>query len=456
MICVPLFAGTVAAFFYIERLADDNRRLVVRSLEIGRETEKLIGHAEELSRTAQQYLVVGENELYKLYTQKHYRLLDTVEWLELLIERRENLRLLGDIRGASKTAHDRIQTKRKSPDAEVGVEAFEELVLLSGNLRTLANSSIQTELDRATRRVEGARTVLYWIWGVSLVFVLALVVVFTLSIARPIRRIDFHIRRLGQGDFDGAIRIKGPTDISELGDRLDWLRTRLSEIDQIKERFFREMSHQLKTPLASIREGTELLLDTPNEDRPTHDREVLEILQKNSIELQRMLDNMLKFSAWRADPGKLFRQRFRIKQVIEDIVRRFGPSLLTYNITLEVDCADDLEVDMDREKCGVILDNLVSNALKFSPEGGKVTVGAWQAPSSVELVVSDEGPGVPPADRERIFELYYLNEGPADNRLRGTGIGLSLVRAYVEAHGGKVYVEPAGEKGAHFRVSISS
>lgn len=147
------------------------------------------------------------------------------------------------------------------PGTEFNNENFEKLVALSDNLRFFSNSAIRSQLDAAAQRVETARVTLYWIWGTSSVFVAAFVVIFAWFIAKPIRRIDSHIRRLGQGHFDETINIEGPSDIAELGARLDWLRNRLGEVDQIKERFFREMSHQLKTPLASIREGADLLKD---------------------------------------------------------------------------------------------------------------------------------------------------------------------------------------------------
>jgi len=454
LICVPLFAGTVLTFIYIKRLSDDNRNLVVRSLEIGRETEKLIDHIEELNRTAQQYMVVGDDELFSLYTQKHSRLIDTLEWLEVLIDQKKARALLENIRTVSNSTFEQIKRKSRHPDTEIDTRRFEKLADLSDNLRFFSNTAIQKQLDTAAQRVKTARTALYWIWGTSSLFVIAFVVVFAWFIAKPIRRIDSRIRRLGQGDFDGSIRIHGPVDISELGDRLDWLGSRLSEADQIKERFFREMSHQLKTPLASIREGAGLLVDQGGRIDTMHQREVLEILHNNSIELQRMLDNMLNFSAWRADPGKLYRESFQIRQVADAVALRFRASLLSHNIQLRVDCREDMVVKMDRDKCRVVLDNLISNAVKFSPEGSCVEVNIVEKQNELLIVVTDQGPGVPEGEREKIFDLFYLSEQPGSGAYRGTGVGLSLVRAYAGAHGGRVDVETRPKGGARFSVVI--
>ncbi|MGA8259675.1 MAG: HAMP domain-containing sensor histidine kinase [Arenicellales bacterium] len=453
LICVPLLAGTVLTFVYIKHLSDDNRDMVVRSLEIGRETEKLVNYIEELNRTARQYMVVDNKELFDLYAQKHDRLIDTLEWLEVLVDQKDARALLESIRSISNAVFDQVKLKSTVPGSRIDTGSFAHLAELSDKFRFFSNAAIQHQLDVAARKVSTARAALYWIWGTSSLFVVAFVVIFAWFIARPIRRIDSRIRHLGQGNFEDSIKIHGPADISELGDRLDWLRMRLSEVDQIKERFFREMSHQLKTPLASIREGAGLLLDESGRMESTRQREVLDLVHNSSIELQRMLDNMLSFSAWRADPGKLYKERFRIGLVAAGVAQRFQVSLLTHNIRLGIDCPDELVVEMDREKCRIILDNLISNAVKFSPENGSVGVYISGGGAELLIIVCDEGPGVPESERDKIFDLFYLGESTFDSRHRGTGVGLSLVRAYVEAHGGGVSVE-SSNYGAKFRVVI--
>lgn len=454
LISVPLLAGTVSAFFYIKGLSSDSRTLVVRSLEIGRESEKLVDHINELNRTAQQYIVVRDEELYKLYARKHQRLIEILDWLKLLVDKEEALHVLQDIRGVSNTAFERLQDFSESPEREIDAQVFDRLAGLSEDLRFFSDTAIRNQLDRAAQRVETARWVLYWVWGISSVLVVAFVVVLTWFIARPLRRMDSHIRRLGRGYFDDPIRVDGPADITELADRLDWLRIRLVEVDQIKEQFFREMSHQLKTPLASIREGADLLLEQPRDDNASRQSEVVELLHNNSVELQRMLDNMLNFSAWRAKPGHLHKERFRIKPLVESVVRRLQTRLLGHDIDVKMDCPDDLEVEMDREKCRVIFDNLLSNAVKYSPEQGVIFIRIASGRSAVRMEVSDQGPGVPFEYRDRIFELFSLGDGPASDGTRGSGIGLALVKAYVQAHGGDVSVDSSENNGARFRIAI--
>lgn len=454
LVSVPLLVGTVLTFIYIERLSDESHALVVRSMEIGRETERIVDHIEELNRAAQQYMVVKNEEIYSLYAQKHSRLIDMLGWLDLLVEAPETGQVIDDIHSVSISAFEEIKSVSGESDVELDESHFDELAELSESLSFFSNAAMRKKLNSAASRVDTARTVLYWTWGISLLFMLAFAAVFVWFIARPVRRMDEHIRRLGQGRFEEPVKIDGPADIAKLGIRLDWLRRRLSDVGRIKERFFREMSHQLKTPLASIREGTELLMGDGTELTLKDRREVLDLLYDNSVELQRMLENMLKFSAWRDNPENLYRERFYMEEMIENVASRFQSSILSRSLSVQVKCPHNLEVELDREKCRVIVDNLLSNAVKCSPAGGEIVISVCESGRFIYLDVVDQGSGIPEQDRNRVFELFYLGGEAEYGQSRGTGVGLALVKAYTEAHGGTVRVEPTQGKGAHIRVTF--
>src|SRR5690606_22644947 len=222
---------------------------------------------------------------------------------------------------------------------------------------------------------------------------------------------------------------------------------------QGKDQFMREMSHQLKTPLASIREGTELLLDGAVSASPNTQREVLEILHQNSLELQRMLENLLGFSAWRTNPSQVNRETVKLRALIGSIVERYGIVALSRYIALRVECPDDLEVVADRAKMRVIVDNLLSNAIKFTPAGGDIRIVARRTDGGFTLDVIDDGPGVPVSEKDVIFDLFYQGRHTSE-QLRGTGVGLALVKAYVESQGGSINIVPEYEPKGHFRVFI--
>lgn len=451
VIGLPLLAGSMWMFIQLKQLSEESQTLVVRSLEIGRESEKLGTHINDMERNARQYLIVGETELYELYEQRYQQLNVTLALLEALTNEPDVSVLLGEIRKISIDLFEQMQMRAKQPGTPIETQKFDELVERSEELRFYAKETIWSQLDTVVELASRGRYALYWGWGLSLSLMLMLLLFFTWFIARPIQQLDFHIRRLGRGDFDTPVSIETSSDLMVLSERLDWLRKRMIEIENVKEQFFREMSHQLKTPLASICEGTELLLDKDISRSESTAQEVIKILHLNSLDLQHMLENMLNFSGWRMEAQNLHKETFAVSPLLKSIKARYGVALISRQLHFHILCVEDLTIYADRTKFRVVLDNLVSNAIKFSFSGGQISVSVTKGKNEVVLDVCDGGPGILPEERSRVFELFYLAPQLNNVSFRGTGVGLTLVRAYVEAHGGNVQVVEEKEAGAHFR-----
>ena len=209
---------------------------------------------------------------------------------------------------------------------------------------------------------------------------------------RPIRQIDSAISQLGKGTFSKAIAVRGPTDLVDLGRQLEWLRMRLLELAQERNRFLRHMSHELKTPLASIREGTELLMDGAVGELDSAQREVTTILRDNGIKLQQLIENLLSFSAWQARHSGLEISEFRLRPLIKSALETHQLTLLAQRVHLDLK-VQDIELRADRAKLKLILDNLLSNALKYSPRGGTIFIHAHADKDLLVLDVADTGPG---------------------------------------------------------------
>ncbi len=216
---------------------------------------------------------------------------------------------------------------------------------------------------------------LFWQSAVLILLTALLVAVFTCLLMRPIRQIDIAISQLGKGTFSKAIAVRGPTDLVNLGRQLEWLRVRLLELAQERNRFLRHMSHELKTPLASIREGTELLMDGAVGELDSAQREVTTILRDNGIKLQQLIENLLSFSAWQARHSGLEISEFRLRPLIKSALETHQLTLLAQRVHLDLK-VQDIELHADRAKLKLILDNLLSNALKYSPRGGTIFIHA--------------------------------------------------------------------------------
>ncbi|MGB5257724.1 MAG: HAMP domain-containing sensor histidine kinase, partial [Woeseiaceae bacterium] len=273
-------------------------------------------------------------------------------------------------------------------------------------------------------------------------------------VARPIRQIDKAIGQRGESGFSKPIKIKGPTDLERLGRQLEWLRLRLLELAQEKNKFLRHMSHELKTPLANIREGTELLLDGSVGDLEGPQREVTDILRMNGIKLQQLIENLLSFSAWQAKSEVLSLSSFPLRAQVISVAKSQRLALKAANIQLKLE-VDDIIVNADQDKIRTVLDNLLSNAIKFTPRGGLITIRASRTPASFIIELGDTGPGIPEDESPRIFEAFFQGRREQGGQVGGTGIGLSVVLECIQAHDGSVELIDTDEfPGAHFRIHI--
>jgi two-component system sensor histidine kinase GlrK len=213
------------------------------------------------------------------------------------------------------------------------------------------------------------------------------------------------------------------------------------------------MSHELKTPLASIREGTELLADGTVGELNATQTEVVEILHESGLELEQRIENLLSFSAWQQSKGQLTIGEFEIGGVINTVVDNHRLEVVTKKLKVRTSLKKVILL-ADREKVRMAVDNIVSNAVKYSPVGGRIGIRVSRRAEQVVVDIMDEGPGIPNDERERIFEPFFQGKTPTGRHIRGTGIGLSVVQECVEAHGGKIGVRVRPTGGSHFRITL--
>jgi two-component system sensor histidine kinase GlrK len=326
----------------------------------------------------------------------------------------------------------------------------QNIVRLTGMLTT----HVDLKLSALQETALNARRVSAWQVAALVPGTLILILIFTLLVARPIRQIDAAIGQLGESGFSQPIVIKGPTDLERLGRQLEWLRMRLLELAQEKNKFLRHMSHELKTPLANIREGTELLLDGSVGDLDGQQREVTDILRMNGLKLQQLIENLLSFSAWQAKSEVLALSEFELRQQVISIARSQRLALKAADIQLKLE-VDDIVVTADQGKIRTVLDNLLSNAVKFTPRGGLITIRAQRLAESFVIEFGDTGPGIPDEERPRIFDAFFQGRREQGGQVGGTGIGLSVVLECIQAHDGAAELVNSDEfPGAHFKIQI--
>ena len=242
------------------------------------------------------------------------------------------------------------------------------------------------------------------------------------------------------------------SDLRLLGRRLEWLRLRLAELDADKARFLRHVSHELKTPLAALREGVALLQDGVTGVLSDNQREVARILRHNTDVLQRQIEDLLRFNAAAFEARRLVRRKTELTDLLRRIAAEQRLQWQARRLRLTM-TGRPLVAEVDPDKLSVALGNLLSNAIRFSPPGATIHFSVSRLPGRACIDIADEGPGVASADRARVFEPFYRGENQPADAARGSGIGLSIVHEYITAHGGQIELLPDGP-GAHFHIEL--
>jgi two-component system, OmpR family, sensor histidine kinase KdpD len=216
------------------------------------------------------------------------------------------------------------------------------------------------------------------------------------------------------------------------------------EKDRLRAALFSSVTHDLRTPLGSIRTSVTGLLDREARFRPEEQRELLETIRHEEERLSRLVGNLLYLSRIRAGAVEPEKSPTDLRDLVEAVVGRLQPQLKDHPLNLMI--RDNLPpVHVDVVQIDQALTNVLENAAKFSPRGSPITLQAARWQDEVQVRVSDRGPGIPPEDRERVFEPFVRGDGHPDS---GSGLGLSIVRAIVTAHGGKARIEATPGGGA--------
>ncbi len=227
---------------------------------------------------------------------------------------------------------------------------------------------------------------------------------------------------------------------------------RLKELDRMKSEFLSTAAHELRTPLTSILGFSEILLKRKLDEERRN--KFLKIINEESMSLSALINDLLDLSRIESGRGfKITKVPIQIKEVILENVDIFQAQGDKH--TFKVNLPDDLvKIEADKDKINQVIENLISNAVKFSPEGGEITVSIKEAKDELKINISDSGIGIPEKDLPHIFEKFYRADNASSEAIGGTGLGLSIVKYIVESHGGRISAESKLGKGSTFSFTL--
>ena len=455
LVALPLLIAVIWALVNLDRVAEQSEQLVFTGVSAAENNRRVNEQLNSLERVVRQYQVLRNPDSLQLMTQDLETFETLINNMQALAAEADATELAASLSIESREIIEAISdTSSDEASLAAAITRFVPLRQRVTRLTTILTAHVDSKLSALQETARNAQRISAWQVAALVPGTLILVLIFTLLVTRPIRQIDLAIGQLGESGFSKPIEIKGPTDLQRLGRQLEWLRLHLLELAQEKNKFLRHMSHELKTPLANIREGTELLLDGSVGELENSQREVTDILRMNGLKLQQLIENLLSFSAWQTKSEVLTLSDFELRKQVISIAKAQRLALRAANIQLKLQ-VDDITVNADQDKIRTVLDNLLSNAVKFTPRGGLITIRASRLPNSFVLEFGDTGPGIPDEESPRIFEAFFQGHREQGGQVGGTGIGLSIVLECIQAHDGSVELIDSEEfPGAHFRIHI--
>lgn len=266
-------------------------------------------------------------------------------------------------------------------------------------------------------------------------------------ISKPMEALTLAVRNLGKGDLHQRVKIRSKDEIGELATAFNAMADHLAQIEQLRRNLVSDVAHELRTPLSCILGYLEALQDGVAVLTP----ELIASLYEEATLLRRLVIDLQELAL--ADTGhlKLVRRPVFLAELAEQAVGIFQPQAINSDLMIKMDIPPDLpSVDADSERIGQVLRNLLKNAITYTPEQGEITIKAAARDSEIQVTVADTGIGIEPEHLPYLFDRFYRVDRSRTQATGGAGLGLTIVKQLVEAHGGRVWAQSTPGKGTAF------
>ncbi len=304
---------------------------------------------------------------------------------------------------------------------------------------------ITRELSEAINR--------FLLWGGLVAIAIAVVITFFLSrrISAPVKALTVAAKQLGQGNFSHKVESKDKGELGVLTETFNSMAKDLERVEQLRRNMIADSAHELRTPVTNLQGYLEAIRD--GVIKP--DKATIESLYEEVIQLSRLTDELQELTLVEAGELVLVRQPQHIKPLIDSTVEAAKARAVVQGVSLTADTAEDLPLcNIDPQRIGQVLRNLLDNALAYTGKGGAITVAARKQGHEIEVSVTDTGEGIPAEDLPNIFERFYRADKSRTRATGGSGLGLTIAKRLIEAHEGTISVQSEPGKGSCLSFTI--
>jgi len=313
---------------------------------------------------------------------------------------------------------------------------------------------LSPEVDIASLQIVYGAIGRFFIWGGLVAVAIALLLTFVLSrrILAPVKALTQAARRLGKGDFSQRVHVRDKGEVGELAQSFNSMASDLECAEQLRRNMVADAAHELRTPLSNIRGYLEAIRDGIKKP----DSGTIRSLNEEASSLSRLVDDLQELSLADAGELKLICRKEDISKLIDEAAAAWQPQAAAKGLMLAVKLAEKLPlINIDSHRIKQVLRNLLENAVAHTSQGGSIAVEAWKEGNQIKVSVVDTGKGIPAKDLPNIFERFYRVDKSRARATGGSGLGLTIAKRLVEAHGGRIEVQSKPGKGSRFTFTLS-
>jgi len=454
---MPLLAALYGSIQVLDGSMQQSVTAVYSSVDRSDRIHKLVELFQNQERMARLFNVLGEPDLLKDVNTIHLAITNGLQYFLPADGNKQLAHLIEKLASREDTIikvlnHFSTGPEKLKKEKQDVLSLYQNIDKLAATLLTLNNQLMFDEIQKLKMKMNRDKEKLVWQTSGLIVFAALVSVLFILLILKPIRQIDKSIDSLGEGNFQTPISVSGPKDLESLGMKLDWLRKRLARLDKEKVKLIAHISHDLKTPLASIKEGAGLLRDELVGPINTRQKDVVGILDKNCSRLQTLIEDILNFNIAQARKIPIVKNIIQLDKLIQETVTDHRNSTLARNIRLDLQLVP-VVIYGNQKQIKTVFDNLISNAVKFSPDQGHIHIVLKNEGKTVSCLVEDNGDGIDEEERAHIFSPFFQGKRSGKSVIKGSGLGLAMSREYIQSHGGTIRLLQS-RKGACFVVTL--
>lgn len=460
LVALPLVIALIFGASQVNTLAKKSASAITGITKILDQQQLLKSSQIKLERSAAQYLVLRDPALANSYNEQCKQILHLTEQL-IVASQDQELQLL--ITEYAQTVMALIEqtmpeAEQKSPTDSTIIKpiqvkfsslnaTYEQITQRSGELSTLRITDIQ-QAAQAVRDI--------MIQSLVIIPISILVAaIFIFLITSPLKALTQIIFRLQQGHFNHEIKVIGSPEIQEIALALESMRTRLQALELQKSSFIRHISHELKTPLAAIREGTELLYDNSVGELNAEQQEISHIIKDSVFRLQKHIEDLLNFNIVLDSTSLQDSELMQVNDVVYQVIAERKLDIKRKKLTLNNNLSN-ISLYGNRKHLAVIIDNILSNAIKYSPDEGVIKISSSLVNEHLQLLIIDQGMGIAQENQEKIFDAFYQGPPPEKSLIKGSGLGLTIVKELILRLNGNIELlnEQSEQQGTKIKITL--